>query len=170
MNVFVSFFLIFRILFFWLNSIKNRRGKIPWEKGASNQNTKFLHLSSFRRKCSTFGVLNNGFPFFVPRSNWCCCCCLTKCHFPDVITIRSGEFLCSPCFVYVIWGLLLLRFFQRIIHKFYRFLFGCFFFSFYHRFRYIFVRSVFGVRYFQAFWLELRRHRKWLVNMVQIGW
>lgn len=67
------------------------------------------------------------FPFSC-RWNWasygcvcwwrgcCCCCCrLTKCHFPDAITIRSGDFLllllrcilysfpCRVRFSYVIW-------------------------------------------------------------------
>lgn len=50
-----------------------------------------------------------------------CCCCLTKCHFPDVITIRSGDFFSLLVgYMYVIL-VLSFAFFWRIIYKFYRF-------------------------------------------------
>lgn len=90
--------------------IETERG---WEATEEEKiNTKSYEFSSFwgRRKCSAFDVLNNGFPFFVSlklgfvwavccRGCCCCCCCcrLTKCHFPDAITIRSGDFLLCVC-------------------------------------------------------------------------
>lgn len=84
----------------------------------------------------------------------CCCCRLTKCHFPDAITIRSGDFFfvvllgCVPlhavhAFYTSFEGFLLL--FWRIIYKFYRFFFW-------------FPEKKFSAHSFAAVWLAACLH------------
>lgn len=125
---------------------REKKNKILfWQKTKPKHSDVFSYFPTNVRQ---FCVLNNGFPFFLASLKigcCCCCCCLTKCHFPDVITIRSGDFF--PCLHaprYVIWRLSF-SLFWRIIYKFYRFFFW-------------FPEKKFSAHSFAAVWLAACLH------------